>query len=122
MAKAAGRCLPAERQVPPRNDGELMDLAARLENLARAQDEARDALGDGESNDAVARGRLFAAVARLNPRYAAGIIRTLAQSRSIRTGGERRQARPALADSRLVERDLQRHRKGGWDRAGSGRP
>jgi hypothetical protein len=79
MAKAARRHLPAERQGPPRNEGELLELAARLENLARAQDETRDALADGESNDAVACGRLFAAVARLNPLYAAGVLRTLAQ-------------------------------------------
>ena len=80
MAKAAGRHLPVERQVPPRNEGELMDLAARLESLALAQDEARDALGDGEPDDAVACGRLFAAVTRLNPLYAAGVLRTLAAS------------------------------------------
>jgi len=80
MAKAAGRHLPVEWQVPPRNEGELMDLAARLEGLALAQDEARDALGDGEPDDAVAYGRLFAAVARLNPLYAAGVLRTLVQS------------------------------------------
>ena len=54
------------------------DLAGRPENLARAQDEARDALGDGGS--AVACGRLFAAFALLNPRHAAGVLRTLAQS------------------------------------------
>ncbi len=78
-AKAAGRHLPVEREAPPRNDGELVDLAARLENLARAQDEARDALADGELDDAAAYGQLFAAVARLNPRYAAGVLRTLAQ-------------------------------------------
>ena len=57
-----------------------MDLAARLESLALAQDEARDALGDGEPDDAVACGRLFAAVARLTPLYAAGVLRTLAAS------------------------------------------
>ncbi len=78
MAKAAGRRLPVEGEVPSQNDGELMDLAGRLENLARAQDETRDALGDGAS--AVACGRLFAAVALLNPRHAAGVLRTLAQS------------------------------------------
>ena len=80
MAKAAARRLPAAREAPPRNDGELRDLAARLESLAHAQEEARDALCDGESNDAVACGRLFAAVARLNPLYAAGVLRTLAAS------------------------------------------
>lgn len=80
MAKTAGRHLPVERQVPPRNEGELMDLAARLESLALAQDEARDALGEGEPDDAVACGRLFAAVGRLNPLYAAGVLRTLAAS------------------------------------------
>jgi uncharacterized protein YhdP len=80
MAKAARRRLPVEWEAPPRNEGELLELAARLENLARAQDEARDALGTGESNAAVACGRLFAAVARLNPLYAAGVLRTLAQS------------------------------------------
>ena len=57
-----------------------MDLAAKLESLALAQDEARDALGDGKPDDAVACGRLFAAVARLNPLYAAGVLRTLAAS------------------------------------------
>ena len=80
MAKAAGRPLPVEREAPPRNDGELRDLAARLESLAQAQEEARDALGDGEPNAVVACGRLFAAVARLNPLYAAGVLRTMAQS------------------------------------------
>lgn len=57
-----------------------MELAGRLESLAQAQDEARDALGDGEPNDAVACGRLFAAVARLKPLYAARVFRTLAES------------------------------------------
>ena len=80
MAKAAGRHLPVERLVPPRKQGELMDLAARLESLALAHDEACGALGDGEPNDAVACGWLFAAVARLNPLYAAGVLRTLAAS------------------------------------------
>jgi len=82
MAKAAGRHLPIEREAPPRNEGELMELAGRLESLAQAQDEARDALGDGEPNDAVACGRLFAAVARLNPLHAAVLIKALAQSSS----------------------------------------
>ena len=78
MAKAARRRLPVEWEAPPRNEGEMLELAARLENLARAQDETRDALGDGGS--AVACGRLFAAFALLNPRHAAGVLRTLAQS------------------------------------------
>jgi hypothetical protein len=79
MAKAAGRHLPVKRETPPRNGGELLELAARLENLARAQDEARETLGDDEANYAVAFKQLFAAVARLNPLYAAGVLRMLRQ-------------------------------------------
>ena len=66
MAKAAGRHLPVDRERPARNVGELMELAARLESLAGARDEVSDALGDGEPNDAVACGRLYAAVASPN--------------------------------------------------------
>lgn len=80
MAKAAGRRLPGERAAPSRKEGELMELAARLESLARAQDEVRDVLRDAESNEAVAFERLFAAVVRLNPPYATGVLRARAQS------------------------------------------
>jgi hypothetical protein len=80
MAKAAGRHVPTEGKARPRKAGELLELAARLEDLARAQEEARGAAGDDEPNYAVAFERLFVAVARLNPLNAAGTIRTLAQS------------------------------------------
>ncbi len=60
MAKAARRRLPVEWEAPPRNEGELIDLAARLEDLARAQDEARETLCDDEANYAVAFEQLFA--------------------------------------------------------------
>jgi hypothetical protein len=79
MAKAAGRPVPAVQEKAARNHAELMELAARLEDLARAQDEARSAVGDDEPNYAVAFEQLFAAVARLNPRRGAGVIRTRAQ-------------------------------------------
>lgn len=82
MAKAvgAGGHVPIERERAPRKDRELMELAARLEDLARAQEEARGAVSDGEPNCAAAFERLFAAVTRLNPLYATSAIRTLAQS------------------------------------------
>ena len=79
MAKAAARRLPAAREAPPRNDGELMDLAARLEDLARAQEEARGTVGDDEADYAAAFEQLFAAVARLNPLRVAAVIRTVAE-------------------------------------------
>ncbi len=79
MAKAAGRPVPAVQENTARDDAELKELVARLEDLARAQEEARSAVGDDEPDYAAAFEQLFAAVARLNPRRAAGVIRTRAQ-------------------------------------------
>lgn len=79
MAKAAGRPVPAVQEKAAWDDAELTELAARLEDLGRAQEAARSAVGDGEANYAVAFEQLFAAVARLNPLRGAGVIRTRAQ-------------------------------------------
>ena len=80
MAKAVGRRIPVGRESPPANRGELIELATRLEDLARAQDDARGAINASEPNYAPALERLFLAVARLNPLHAADAFRTLAQS------------------------------------------
>lgn len=80
MAKAAGRPVPAVQEKAAWDDAELTELAARLEDLGRAQDEVRSAVGDDEPDYAVAFEQLFAAVARLNPLRAAAVIRTRAQS------------------------------------------
>ena len=81
MAKAAGRPVPAVQEKAARNHAELMELAARLEDLARAQEEARSAVGDDEASYAAAFEQLFVAVARLNPLRVrgAGVIRTWAE-------------------------------------------
>jgi hypothetical protein len=80
MAKATGLPVRAVQEKAAWDDVELRELAARLEDLARAQDEARGAVGDDEASHAAAFEQLFAAVARLNPRRGAGVIRTRAQS------------------------------------------
>lgn len=96
MAKAAGRPVRAVQEKAAWDDVELRELAARLEDLARAQDEARGAVGDAEPKDAVACGRLFAAVARLNPLHAAALIRTLPQSSATPSETAPTEARPSL--------------------------
>lgn len=78
MAKAAGRRVPFERETAPKTRGDLLELAARLEDLAQAQQEARRDVILYEPNYAVAFDRLFAAVAGLNPLYAAGMLHALA--------------------------------------------
>jgi len=50
MAKAAGRHVPIERDAPARKDGELVNVAARLDDLARAQEDARGAANASEAN------------------------------------------------------------------------
>lgn len=55
----------------------LAELASRLEALGRAQMEARIALGDADYVSASE--RLFTAVARVNPMYAAGEVRAIAK-------------------------------------------
>ncbi len=79
MAKAAGRPFPVASETLSRNDDDdLMELATRLSDLARAQEEARWAVGEDDPNYAAAFERLFIAVARLNPMHAADAIRALA--------------------------------------------
>ncbi len=79
MAKATGLPVRAVQEKAAWDDVELRELAARLEDLARAQDEARSAVGDDEASYAAAFEQLFVAVARLNPLRGAGVIRTRAQ-------------------------------------------
>ncbi len=79
MAKAAGRPVAAVQEEAAPNDAQLRELAARLEDLARAQEEARGTVGDDEADYAAAFEQLFAAVARLNPLRGAAVIRTLAE-------------------------------------------
>ncbi len=79
MARAAGRPVPAVQEEVAPNDAELRELAARLEDLARAQQAARSAVADDEANYAVAFEQLFVAVARLNPLNGAAVIRTRAE-------------------------------------------
>jgi len=55
----------------------LDELASKLEDLARAQDEARSRAGDDEPDYVAAFGRLFTAVARLNPLHAATEVRNV---------------------------------------------
>ena len=97
MAKAAGRPAPAVQEKAAWDDAELREFAARLEDLARAQDEARSAVGDDEANYTVAFEQLFVAVARLNPLHGAALIRPLAQSSVVSRLGhpcdERKRAR-----------------------------
>lgn len=76
MAKAAGRPVPAVQEKAAWDDAELRELAARLEDLARIQEEDRSAVGDDEANYGIALEQLFAAVAHLNPLRGAGVIRT----------------------------------------------
>ncbi|MGH9091404.1 MAG: hypothetical protein ACRDZR_08525 [Acidimicrobiales bacterium] len=78
MVKAVGSRVPTARKANPPLPSELMELAVRLESLARAQEEVRSDGGDGEPNYAAAFERLFTAVVRLNPLYAAGRVRALA--------------------------------------------
>ncbi|MDA8356738.1 MAG: hypothetical protein M0Z95_10690 [Actinomycetota bacterium] len=59
-------------------DGELQELAARLENPARVQEAARSVAGDDAPNYAIEFGWLYAAVVSLNPLHAAGKIRKFA--------------------------------------------
>ncbi len=96
MAKAAGRHVPIERDAPARKDGELVNVAARLDDLARAQEDARGAANASEANYAVAFERLFVAVARLNPLHAASLIRALAQSSVTWSETAPKEARPSL--------------------------
>lgn len=79
MAKPAGRLVQTMQEKAARDDVELRDLAARLEDLARAQEEARGTVGDDEADYAAAFEQLFTAVARLNPLRVAAVIRTLAE-------------------------------------------
>ena len=85
MAKAAGRSVPVTSASRPRSDGELMELAARLADLAGAQEDARDAVGERDPSYAAAFERLFIAVARLNPLHASGAIRELVAARACRS-------------------------------------
>ncbi len=55
----------------------MHELAARLEQLARAQHEARVAAPQDDPDYAGAFDQLFAAVALLNPMYAAAEIQKL---------------------------------------------
>jgi hypothetical protein len=82
MAKAAGRSVsvPVEVKPAPQDDGELVEIAARLADLGRAQEEARGAIGENDPNYAAAFERLFIAVARLNPMHAVETIRALAMT------------------------------------------
>ena len=81
MAKAVGRSVPVASESRPWSDSELMELAARLADLAGAQEDARDAVGERDPNYAAAFERLFIAVARLNPLHASGAIRELVAAR-----------------------------------------
>jgi two-component sensor histidine kinase len=96
MAKAAGRPAPAVQEKAAWDDAELREFAARLEDLARAQDEARSAVGDDEASYAVAFEQLFVAVARLNPLHGAALIRPLAQSSVMSSETAPTEARPSL--------------------------
>lgn len=77
MAKIARAGTPSARTTQLTDA--LGEVAASLDALARAQDEARSTIGGDEPNYAVAFEQLFVAVARLNPLYAALAIRSLAQ-------------------------------------------
>jgi hypothetical protein len=77
MAKVARSGMPAARRTQLTDA--LGEVAESLDALARAQDEARSAIGGDEPNYAIAFEQLFVAVARLNPLYAALAIRRLAQ-------------------------------------------
>ena len=80
MAKAAGRSVPIGGETAVTAGREPTELAAGLDELARAQEDARGAVSVSEPNYAAAFERLFVAVARLNTLHAADAIRTLARS------------------------------------------
>jgi hypothetical protein len=82
MAKAVGSHVPAKRESEAAKDDELLELAARLEVLARAQENARGSVDESDPNYAAAFERLFIAVARLSPMHATEAIRALAAARS----------------------------------------
>lgn len=77
MAKAVGRPSPVDVKTAPRDHLEIVELAARLVELGRAQEEARDAVGESDPNYAAAFERLFIAVARLNPSERLRSLRSL---------------------------------------------
>ncbi len=78
LGSVADACSMAVLRTAPQDDGELVELATRLSDLARAQEEARWCVGESDPNYAAAFERLFIGVARLNPMHAAETIRALA--------------------------------------------
>lgn len=78
MARAVGVSGSRARAAEGPVASMLRELAARLEELGRVQEQVRSAVED-EADDLTALDRLFAAVAKVNPRHAADRIRFLAR-------------------------------------------
>lgn len=80
-ARPAGY-FPAKRESETAKDDEILELAARLEVLARAQEDARGSVDESDPNYAAAFERLFIAGVGLNPMHAAEAIPAVAVARS----------------------------------------
>ena len=79
MARAVGEHRPLCVGAADRPVGSMVwELATRLENLGRVQEQVRSAIED-EADDPAALDHLFAAVAKVNPRPAADKVRPLAR-------------------------------------------